>query len=171
MMTATARRPTPTYVTRLASVVARSVSSSAVEQDRDRAVVHQLDLHVLLEGAAANREPVHFERAGERLDSFAGDLRIGRRVPRRPAPSTRVSVEGELGHDQDLAAGVLDRAVHLPLLVLEDPKGRDLRREPCLLAVHVGPPDADQDEEAGADLRDDLVCATYGRAGDALQHQ
>ena len=67
----------------------------------------------------------------------------------RAVALARVAVEGELAHAQDLAAGVRHRAVHLAVLVLEDPQREQLAREPVGVLGAVAAAHAEQHEQAG----------------------
>src|SRR5262249_55967590 len=107
---------------------ARSLENLAgIEQDRYRAVVDQLDLHIPREfagldarhaGAADLRKRLLVEPArGDRLESAR---------ERRAPPRASVAVERELRDDQHITGDVAHGAVHLALVVREDPQVHDL---------------------------------------------
>ena len=133
-----------------------------VEDDRHRAVVHDLDLHAGAEGAGRDRDPLLPERGAERLVERLGLLRPRGGREARAVALGRVGDQRELADDERRAARVEEAPVELPLLVLEDPQARDLAGEPV-----ASPPrrlgDAEQDAEPGAD-RADLAPSTRTRA-------
>src|SRR5437763_1883564 len=106
----------------------------AVQDERHRAVVHELDVHVLAERASRDPRSQRLQRLGEGLDPFARHLRRRRPDPRRPPAAAHVAVESELGHHEDLAPNVRQRAIHLPGLVFEHAQVEDLRGQ----LPHVG---------------------------------
>ena len=62
-----------------------------------------------------------------------------------------VAGEGEVGDEEDRAAGVGDGAVHLAGVVLEDADLGELARGPFEVGVGVGDREADEGKEAGVD--------------------
>jgi len=70
-----------------------------LDEERHRAVVDQLDLHLRAEDAAGGVEAV-----GEALVERLGVLRSGRGHVGRAIALARVAVEGELADDEDLLA-------------------------------------------------------------------
>ena len=69
-----------------------------------------------------------------------------------PVPLAHVGEQRELRHGQDLTADVLDRPVHLALLVLEHAQPQNLMRQPCDLVIAVLIGHADQQQEPRTDL-------------------
>src|ERR1700733_14662592 len=152
----------PTAVAPFAACVACAIDSGYFQDDRHRTVVGQLDLHVGREAPALGAE-----RFGGQLVEECRPLWLGGGGEARPVALARVGLEGELAHGEDLA--VADRVVHAAALVGEDAQREDLLGEALggLLAVLMA--DAEEDEEAGADLRDRLAVDADGRPGDALE--
>jgi hypothetical protein len=72
-------------------------------------------------------------------------------------------------NDQDLAPDVRQRAVHLAVLVLEHPEVEDLLGQPVVLAEPVVGAHADEKEEAGSDLGQELVADRDRCSVDALE--
>src|SRR5581483_11067446 len=73
-------------------------SLGKLDEHRDRAVVHELDLHVRAEHAALGAEP-----GADALVERLGDLRPGGRDVARAVAFARVAVERELADDDRLA--------------------------------------------------------------------
>src|SRR3990170_8603064 len=140
-----------------------------VDPERDGAVVHELDLHVLSEGASSHGGAPSLERPGEGLD--AGEGHLGRRsaVPGGSASPTDAPVQRELRDDEELAVDVGHGAVHLALGVLEHTEVDDLLGQAVVFAEPVLAPDADEEQEPGADLRDQLTADAHRRARHALE--
>ena len=93
-------------------------------------------------------------RSAAQKRSYSGSATSGRAAPekRRAVALRGVRDQRELADDERRAAGVEQRAVELAGVVLEDPQPRDLARETLGLLRRVPVRDAEQDEEAGADL-------------------
>lgn len=70
----------------------------------------------------------------------------------RPVPLAHVGEQRELRHGQDLTADVLDRPVHLALLVLEHAQTQNLMHQPCDLVIAILIGHADQQQEPRTDL-------------------
>ena len=135
-----------------------------VEDDRHRAVVDQLDLHLRAEDARLHADAFRAERLDEALDERLR-LRARRRVGEaRPVALSRVGEQRELAHDQRLAARVDERAVEAALVVGEDPQPRDLRRKAHGRFGHVFVPGTDEHEEPCAAHADGLAVDSHGRA-------
>jgi hypothetical protein len=74
-----------------------------------------------------------------------------------------------LGHDEDLAADLGERAVHLALLVFEHPEMEHLLGQPVVLAEPIVLADAHEQEEARPDPGDELTSDRDRGSGDALE--
>jgi hypothetical protein len=126
--------------------------ASRFEDERHRAVVDQLDGHARTEGTRLDPDAEVAERFGEALVQRLGDLRA-RGVRERGAVALRgVGDQRELADDEGGAADVEERPVEPLALVLEDAQARDLAREAVGLGLRVALGDAEQDEQARADL-------------------
>jgi len=146
-----------------------AASARGIDPEGDRAVVHELDVHVLAERSATDRRAPGLQGLRERLDPVLGDLGRGGPVPRGPPALADVAVQRELRNDQDLATHVRQRAVHLAVLVLEHPEVEDLLRQPVVLAEPVVGSHADEQEEAGSDRGHELVTDRDRGSVDALE--
>src|SRR5919198_6584236 len=121
--------------------------SPPVENDRDRALVHQLDLHPRAEGAGLDVYPERAQRLAEALVERLGFLGRSGLGKARPVSFGRVREQRELTDDEGRAASVEERAVELPLLVLEDPQARDSSGKPLRSRRVVAARDPEQDAE------------------------
>src|SRR5579862_4999057 len=92
---------------------------SGLDDDGDRAVVDQLDVHPRAEDAGLDGDPERAQRGAEVLVQWLGEL--GRRcaAEARPIPLLGIGEQGELADDEGLAAGVDERAVELAVRVPE----------------------------------------------------
>ncbi len=98
-----------------------------------------------------------------------GLLGGGGRDEARPVAATRVAVQRELAHAQDLA--LAQRLVHVPVAVGEDAQraylpGQALGGRGVVLAG-----DAQQHEQARSDLGDEPIVDPHGGAGDPLHER
>ena len=85
-----------------------------------------------------------------------------------PVALAGVAVERELGDDQDLA--LAQRLVHPPVAVGEDPEGAHLVGQLVGVGLRVVVRDAEQHEQAGADLGHALAVRIHRRPAHPL-HQ
>nr|DAG77702.1 MAG TPA: hypothetical protein [Caudoviricetes sp.] len=123
-----------------------------VDDDRDRAVVDQADAHMGAETPLAYCNAPGAQRLVEFDPHDVGMFRLARADEARPVPLAHVGEQRELRHGQDLTADVLDRPVHLALLVLEHAQTQNLMRQPCDLVIAVLIGHADQQQEPRTDL-------------------
>jgi hypothetical protein len=141
---------------------------SDLEQQGDRPVVHELDLHVRAEDAGGHVGPAGAERVGEGVHQRLGLLRPGRVDVGRSPSLARVAVERELADDEHRARHVGHRPVHDSLVIGEDAQLPELAGQ--LLGVRgvvvVG--DAHEHAQAGADAAHHLAVDRHGRAGHPL---
>ena len=86
----------------------------------------------------------------------------------RPVALARVGDERELADDERLAADVDERAVEAPVLVLEDPKARDLGGHALCVGGRVAGCDPEQNDDAGPTRGRPLASHRDRRLGDAL---
>src|SRR5215216_3645191 len=92
-------------------------AGSHLDQQRHGAIVRQCHGH-----PGAEDSPLRSQRCADALVERLGFLGRGRVHEARAVALPDVAVEGELADAQDVAPGVTEREVHLPLGVLEDPK-------------------------------------------------
>jgi hypothetical protein len=140
-----------------------------VQDDSDGAVVDELDFHPRPEDPGLDGDATAAQRPAE---SLVERFRLFRRrcpAEARPVAFGEIGEEGELADHERLAADVEEAAVELPRLVLEDPKLRNLRRQPLGRSGILIPADAEQDHEAVPDLADGLAADADAGARDALE--
>lgn len=161
--------PTPIAVVELPPVSAAPLRQ--VEQQRDRAVVDQLDLHRGAEAAALDLAAARAETRDQELDQRPGAR--GRRGAgeRRPAAALDRRQESELRDDQQAAAGGGEIEIHPPLAVVEQPQRRELLRRRLDLSLAVVGLDADQHQQAAADGGDPLALDLHRGAANTLQDE
>ena len=84
----------------------RFVEIAAVQDERDRTVVDQLNLHVRPEASACDADAVRLQRRRVCLDQRLGDLRAGVVVEAGASALAHVTVERELADDERLVAAL-----------------------------------------------------------------
>lgn len=139
------------------------MTSVNVDRDRHRTVVNQPDRHVGPETTGCDLDPFGQQGADHPLDQRFGLLGSGGLAERRPITPRGVGIQRELADDQDLAVRVTHGAVHLAVVVAENPETGQLGRHSVGLSgtIVVGHPD--QDAQSHLDLSHDL--AIYGDGG------
>jgi hypothetical protein len=139
-----------------------------IQQDCNRAVVHDFDGHVRLKdsGLDANAQPS--QSPTKLVVQFPAQL--GRRClyETRPPLPARVAVQCELRNCKCCAARIEQRTIHFPILVREDAEVGNLfghcgRDGGCILAA-----DSQKNHEPGADFAGDAALHDYSSAADAL---
>ena len=111
----------------------------------------ELDRHPGAEDAGLDRHPELAQRGAEPLVERFGCRRSrGAREARTVAPRG-VGDQRELADHQRRAARLEQRAVELPVVVLEDAEPRHLRGEPVGVGVTVAGRDPEEDAEPGPD--------------------
>lgn len=70
-----------------------------IDNDGDRAIVEEFDLHVGLEDAGLNRDFEFFEFFAKKFVKLVGGFRVGGVGETRPATTMHVGVEGKLADD------------------------------------------------------------------------
>jgi hypothetical protein len=129
----------------------RGCALGSSEQNRDRAVVDELDSHPRAEHACGDLDAEPAQLSAERLVERLGLPGRGGVREARPVALRRVGDQRELADDQRRAADVQQRAVEPPL-ALEDPQAGDLASEPLRVGGRVAARDAKEDAQARADL-------------------
>ena len=143
---------------------------SAVDQDGDRAVVSQVDLHLGLENTGfyphtCTPEPV-YKIGVEQVGLFGfGSVGIGR------APSSPdVSIKRELGNHEDSAVIVDEGEIHLSIVVRENTEIDDLVGQVIGVACRIVITYGEEDCEAGFDFADDPAIDLDPGFGDSLYY-
>ena len=127
----------------------------AVEQQRDRTVVDQRDVHVQAKGARGHGKAPRTNALGEIPVKLFG--KIGRRGmgEARAAALAAITQERELADNEHFPTDVGEREVHLPSVVLEDAQARDFLSQVICVALRVVRRDAEQNEQSAGDGTDD----------------
>src|SRR4051794_34118224 len=105
----------------------------ALQDEGDRAVIHQGYLHIGLKDPALHR---HAEFAHFRHEVGVKAVRLfggGRRIKRWAPSFAAVSRQGELRDREDAASLLRQREIHLPRFILEDPQVDNLLSHPFRL--------------------------------------
>ena len=84
--------------------------------------------------------------------------------------SSAITVEGELGYDEQLTPGLRDRPTHPAVVVVKDPKVSDLADHVVDVLRAVLFADTDEDEQPGPYPPDLCVIDTNVRRADTLQN-
>ncbi len=92
----------------------------------------------------------------------------GRREP-GPQAMPRVGRQRELRHQQQFAANLLQTEVHFAAFVVENPVFQNSGEQLPAALWRIGRLNTDQDQQACADLADDLIVDANCSGGDALQ--
>ena len=128
------------------STASKRAEALDVEDDRDRAVVDELDGHARAEDARLDRDPAPRSAAQNALVERLGDAPAARR-PRSSGGSLCVVSAISVNWLTTSAAPPTSSSERskLPVLVLEDPQPRDLAGEPLGGRLVVVAGDAEQD--------------------------
>src|SRR5918994_5003321 len=145
-------------------------SPLAVEHDRDRPVVDELDLHPGAEDPVLHGDPELTQRSAEPLVAPFRLRRSGRAAEARPVTLARVRAQRELTDDEYTATGVEHCSIEATLVVLEDPQPRDLPGEAFGVGGFVSGGHPEQHEQTILDLPHDAAAGPHRRTGDALDH-
>ena len=144
-----------------------------VEPDRERAVVDELDRHLGPEPAGRDRHAEPTQRIGEAQVEPLGAAPAGAapvNPGRRPRRVSANSVNCETT-SADPPTSSSDRFVR-PVVVAEDAQlGDALRASASAVASVVVRPDAEQDDQPGPDLADDLAVDRDACPGRALEER
>src|SRR5664279_893716 len=124
-------RPPPVRGPESSHKVGRLSRNGAVfPHEGDRPIVDELDLHLGAEDPRRDLDPVRAQRRHERVHDRLGVLRPGRADEIGPPAAPDRAGERELRDHEDLAADLVEAAVHVSLLVLEHPQRREPRGRP-----------------------------------------
>src|SRR2546421_5849826 len=137
----------------------------AVEPDRHWPSIEQFNLHICPKNSPLHLETIssqcHIEALHQRFSHCRrrGICKAGATSP------THISVEGELRDDQNFAANIEQRAVHLAFIVAKDTQVDYLISQSLYLKLAILLPDSEQNQESLTYLADDF--SVYGHAGTA----
>src|SRR5436190_22446123 len=93
---------------------------SALQPERDRSVIYELDVHHRSELAGRDGDAALTQRRHEALVQRNRRLRTSGVDEAWPPPLRGVAIERELGHDEDLSTHIGERQVHLLLGVRKE---------------------------------------------------
>jgi ribosomal protein S18 acetylase RimI-like enzyme len=153
---------------RIAPLGARFVARSEIEDDRDWAVVDELDLHLRAEDARLDADAEIAQRLRNALDERIGVLGRRRGREARSVALAGLSEERELADDERFAVGIEERAVEAARLVGEDPQTGELRGETVGRRVVVPDGRTDEHEKPCPARADDLAVDADDRTGHTL---
>ena len=126
------------------------------------------DLHVRAEDAALRRQALFGEQVEKALVEVLGNWGRGGLDEAGAAAFAAVAVQGELRDGEHAAADVENRAVHLALVVGEDAQVSALFSAEAQRLVVVALTEADEQEQATADLGAELIIDADAGLADAL---
>src|SRR5581483_4773851 len=141
-----------------------------VEQDRDRALVHQFDLHHLLEPAGLAAQACIAYPHDEMFVEFPCTRRRSGVIERRPLAATDVSVERELRNHQHRALALAKVEIHLAVLIVEDAKADDLLGEVLGIGLAIALAYAEKNEQPIGDFSCHLARHRHPGTADALDN-
>jgi hypothetical protein len=148
-----------------------SLSRPAIDENRDRAVVHERDFHVRPEDSPARwLAEFAFQGGAKRFIQRLGNPRNRCPQERRAISLFRRGVQRELAYNDDFAPSLDHGSVHFSLLVGKNPQSRDLAAEPGNVLRPVSFFRTEQDEKAGLDSGNSRAIDFDGRLHDALDH-
>jgi hypothetical protein len=145
---------------------ARSCPSLRVDHERYRTVIQEFDGHPRAEPPA-----LCAELRADSLDERLGLLRRGGVDEARAVALTRVAVEREVRHDEDIAADVTHGQVHLAVVVLEHAQRRQLCGHLVGFGFAVACAYPEEHEQAAVDRSYLLPVARDGRRRNALHYR
>jgi hypothetical protein len=125
---------------------------AAVDPEGDWAVVGEGDFHIRSENAFGYCFAEFFGEAfAEGFVERFGNVRVGGFKERGAVALFRGSMKGELADDEDVSAGVEDRAIHFAFIIAENAEAGDLSRQPFDVGRVIYCFDAEEDEETVGD--------------------
>ena len=140
-----------------------------IDDDGDRPIVDQRDLHVRSELARLDRfAQVCGEFPLESIVKGDGDFGSGGPAVGRPVAFLCAGKKGELAHEKDFSLDLLDRSVHDSVVVVENSELNDLAAQPFDVLGCVGFFDSEQDRQAVLNGAGDLAVNGHGSIGNTL---
>jgi hypothetical protein len=144
--------------------------SGRIQNERDRAIVHEFDSHVCTKSPRGHRHAKRPKGIAECFIKRIGQFGPGSRDETGPAAFLAFPVHGEVADHQHLAADILHREVHFAMGIRKGPEIADFLGEPLRLGQCVLGVDAQEHEPAPAYLTDNRVFDPHAGGGDSLQH-
>jgi hypothetical protein len=109
-----------------------------IEEDGDRAIVEEFDLHVLLEASGFAGKSGGADLTDEIFVEWAGNVRRSRRIKRRALAAADVPEDSELRYGEDAAADIGDAEVHLSVVIIENTEAGDFFGEVGSVGIRIG---------------------------------
>jgi len=129
-----------------------------------------LDQHVCPKSSARYRHAIFDKQLCHATHQWLGHFR-GRSLSETGAPAlTRITVQSELGDEQDLTAYIQDRTVELAFFIGEDAQVGDFIGHPSRLCLTIAFADAKQDNQPGLDCSHCLIANTHSCLGYPLHN-
>lgn len=144
--------------------------ATRIEQESHRAAVVQLDFHVLLKASGCDIDCHATQFCNESPIELIGLLGASGPDEAGTSPFRAVSQKSELADDEDSAADLLDREIHLAVMVLEDAESGDFLRKGDAVGVGVIDFDSEKHEQAGGDFAGDFLGDGDLGSGDTLNN-
>jgi hypothetical protein len=143
--------------------------SHSRRRDCHRPVVYQRDRHHRGEASSCDRTTERGAREPvERLIERNRKVGFGGVIEGRSRAFSGAREQRKLADDKDAARNIHDRAIHLSVVVFEDPQRADFFGQPLCVGFRVGLADAKQHEQAGIDLSGQFTSDCDAGAGYSL---
>jgi len=128
---------------------------AAVEQEGDRAVIDQFDLHRSSKDPGGDLQAGGSQDVGHAQVEPFGVSRLGRRREAWPPAGPTIGEQSELARHQHTSSNFRDALIHFSGVILEGPKLGDLVGHPGRVVVVVLAGDSQQGEPTETDPADD----------------
>jgi hypothetical protein len=153
------------------SGIGSSFSDFGINDDRNRSVIDELDLHVGAELAGLDwLAQVRGELADELLVERDGYLGLGGTDIGGAIPLSRAGEQGELADNQQIALHILDRKIHQALGIVEDAQTDNLPTQPLNVLGSVRLFHSQQHQKSRANGSSDLAINRHGCFRNTLNH-
>lgn len=143
-------------------------ASLVFQHERHGSVVNQRYFHVRPEPAGGDLQARFAQPFGEMLIEPLGCRRRRGLREGRPIAFAAIAIQSELGNDQDFAAVVDDRAVHLALVVFKDAETLNFIGKGGGVILVILFTDAQENAQSRADPADGLLPRGDAGFGDSL---
>ena len=139
------------------------------QPEGDRTFVYQRNAHGFAKAAARHRRMRGVRGLDEMFEQAPSQIRRRNRGETRSRAAVRIGPQRELGHQHQAATRVLERKVHFPSVVGEDPVAQHLFEQTLGARCRISSLRTYQDEEPRADIPDARSRNTNLRRTDPLQ--